>query len=443
VSRLHPNPPPPLPPSLVVRGRQVYTADGPVAAAILIAGGVIESIQPFDYSSAAPVFDAGDLPVLPGLVDTHVHINEPGRTEWEGFRTATRAAAAGGVTTLVDMPLNSIPATTPVEGLRAKIAAARDQCWVDVGFWGGVVPGNTPEIELLLKEGVLGFKCFLTPSGVEEFPNVTEADLRQALPELARLGALLLVHAELPALLGVLGGTGASAVVYRNYLSSRPRESENEAIALMIRLSRTFGARIHIVHLSSADALPMLRQARAEGLPVTVETCPHYLTFAAEDIPDGATEFKCAPPIRERENNQRLWAALEEGVIDMVVTDHSPCPPQMKSGDFATAWGGIASLQLSLPIMWTHCPTQKLVHWMSTAPARLAGLANRKGAIAPGLDADLIIWNPAAPPAELHHRHKLTPYHPQGAVEATFLRGQKIYERGSFASSPLGAILKP
>ena len=443
MSRLHPNPPPPPPPSLVVRGRQVYTADGPVAAAILIAGGVIQSIQPFDYSSAAPVVDAGDLPVLPGLVDTHVHINEPGRTEWEGFRTATRAAAAGGVTTLVDMPLNSIPATTSVDGLRAKIAAARDQCWVDVGFWGGVVPGNTPEIAPLVKEGVLGFKCFLTPSGVEEFPNVTEADLRQALPEMARLGAVLLVHAELPELLGVLGGTGDSPVLYRSYLNSRPRESENSGIALMIRLSRTFGARIHIVHLSSADALPMLRQARADGLPVTVETCPHYLTFASEDIPDGATEFKCAPPIRERENNQRLWAALEEGVIDMVVTDHSPCPPQMKSGDFATAWGGIASLQLSLAIMWTQCPTQKLVQWMSTAPARLAGLANRKGAIAPGLDADLVIWNPAAPPAELHHRHKLTPYHPQGAVEATFLRGQKIYERGSFASTPLGAILKP
>jgi allantoinase len=369
-----------------------------------------------------------------------VHINEPGRTEWEGFRTATRAAAAGGVTTLVDMPLNSVPATTSVEGLRAKIAAAREQCWVDVGFWGGVVPGNTPQIEPLLAAGVLGFKCFLTPSGVEEFPSVTEADLRQALPELARLGALLLVHAELPAF---LRGITDSPAVYRNYLNSRPRESENEAIALMIRLSQAFGGRIHIVHLSSADALPMLRQARADGLPVSIETCPHYLTFASEDIPDGATEFKCAPPIRERENNERLWAALDEGVIDMVVTDHSPCPPQMKSGDFASAWGGIASLQLSLAIMWSHRPGQKLVQWMSAAPARFAGLAHRKGAIAPGLDADLVIWNPNAPPPELHHRHKLTPYHPHGAVEATFLRGQKIYERGSFASAPHGAILRP
>ncbi len=429
---------------MIVRGRQVYTADGPVAASIHIAGGVIQSIQPFDHPAGAPVFDAGDLPVLPGLVDTHVHINEPGRTEWEGFRTATRAAAAGGVTTLVDMPLNSVPATTSLDGLRAKTRAAEGQCWVDVGFWGGVVPGNTRQIEPLVREGVLGFKCFLTPSGVDEFPDVTEADLRQALPELARLGSVLLVHAELPALLRPIAG---GAQIYRHYLHSRPRESENEAIALMVRLSRIFGVRIHIVHLSSADAIPVLRQARTEGLPVTVETCPHYLTFAAEDIPDGATEFKCAPPIRERENNQRLWAALEEGVIDIVVTDHSPCPPHMKSGDFATAWGGIASLQLSLPVMWSHRgagsrPAQ-LVQWMSTAPARLAGLANRKGAIAPGLDADLVIWNPNAPPAELHHRHKLTPHNPRGAVEATFLRGQKIYERGSFASAPLGAILKP
>jgi allantoinase len=426
----------------------VYTADGPVAASIHIAGGLIESIQPFEHSAGAPDFDAGDLPVLPGLVDTHVHINEPGRTEWEGFRTATRAAAAGGVTTLVDMPLNSVPATTSVDGLRAKVAAAEGQCWVDVGFWGGVVPGNTREFEPLVREGVLGFKCFLTPSGVDEFPNVTEADLREALPELARLGSLLLVHAELPSLLGVLGGTGDSPVLYRHYLHSRPRESENEAIALMIRLSRTFGARIHIVHLSSADALPLLRQAPG----VSVETCPHYLTFTAEDIADGATEFKCAPPIRERENRDRLWAALEDGAIHLVATDHSPCPPAMKSGDFASAWGGVTSLQLSLAIMWKNIQDRgiapkRLVEWMSAAPARLAGLANRKGAIAPGFDADLVIWNPnASPPAELQHRHKLTPYRPHqfpGAVEATFLRGQKIYERGSFASTPLGAILKP
>ena len=422
----------------------MYTPDGPIAASLHIAGDVIESIQPFEHSAGAPVFDAGDLPVLPGLVDTHVHINEPGRTEWEGFRTATRAAAAGGVTTLVDMPLNSVPATTSVEGLRAKIEAARGQCWVDVGFWGGVVPGNTPQLEPLVKDGVLGFKCFLTPSGVDEFPNATEADLREALPELARLGAVLLVHAELPAFLKPVQG---NLSIYGNYLDSRPRESENQAIALMIRLSQSFNARIHIVHLSSADALPMLR-----GSSLTVETCPHYLTFAAEDIPDCATEFKCAPPIRERENREGLWAALEEGAIHLVATDHSPCPPEMKAGDFSTAWGGIASLQLSLAVMWKHVhdrgiAPKRLVEWMSATPAGLAGLPHRKGAIAPGFDADLVIWNPGAPPpAELHHRHKLTPYQPHhypGAVEATFLRGQNIYERGNFVSAPLGAILKP
>jgi allantoinase len=428
---------------LIIRGREVHTPAGAVSASIHIAGGRIESVRPYHQIESCPIFEAGDMPVLPGLVDTHVHINEPGRTEWEGFTTATRAAAAGGVTTLVDMPLNSVPATTSVEGLRAKIAAAQEQCWVDVGFWGGVVPGNRAQIEPLLKAGVLGFKCFLTPSGVEEFPHVTESDLWQALPELARLGAVLLVHAESPARLRPIAGDPFS---YRNYLESRPRAAEQDAIALMIRGSRAFGARIHIVHLSSADAIPIIRKARREGLPLTVETCPHYLTFASEDIGDGATEFKCAPPIRERENRERLWAALEEGVIDLVATDHSPCPPGMKAGDFGSAWGGIASLQMSLAIMWNQCigrlsgcPTL-----MSAAPAKLAGLLHRKGAITPGLDADIVVWNPAGRFTELQHRHKLTPYRPQdfpGAVEATFLRGNKIYERGDFASDPHGAIL--
>jgi allantoinase len=429
---------------LIVRGRRVYTPDGPISASIHISDGVIESIRPFESAAGGLVFDAGDSHVLPGLVDTHVHINEPGRTEWEGFHTATRAAAAGGVTTLVDMPLNSTPATTSVEGFRAKSEAARGQCWVDVGFWGGVVPGNASQIEPLVREGVLGFKCFLTPSGVDDFPNVSERDLRQALPELARLGAVLLVHAESPAKLRAMEG---DPNVYAHYLASRPRESENEAIALMIRLGEEFSAKMHIVHLSSADALPMLR-----GAELTVETCPHYLTFAAEEIPDGALEFKCAPPIREQENRERLWAGLEAGAIHLVATDHSPCPPAMKSGDFSSAWGGIASLQLSLAIMWNGTQkrgiaSERISEWMSAAPARLAGLAHRKGSIAVGLDADLAIWNPdAAPPAELHHRHKLTPYRRQdfpGAVEATFLRGNKIYERGGFSSAALGAILKP
>jgi allantoinase len=423
---------------LIIRGRRVYTSAGFVPASIHIADGLIESIHPFEETAGAPVYEADEFPVLPGLVDTHVHINEPGRTEWEGFETATLAAAAGGVTTLVDMPLNSIPATTSVEGVYAKMEAARGRCWVDVGFWGGVVPGNTNQLEALVAEGVLGFKCFLAPSGVDEFRHVNEADLRLAAPALARLGAVLLVHAESPDQLRAISGDPR---VYRNYLDSRPRAAELDAIALMIELAREYRIKVHIVHLSSADALPVLRKARAEGLPITVETCPHYLTFAAEDIRDGATEFKCAPPIRERENSQRLWAALEEGVIDLVATDHSPCPPAMKSGDFATAWGGIASLQLSLGIMWGIAP-ERVAQWMSAAPARLAGLGNRKGAIAPGFDADIVIWNPAGKPGPLYHRHKLTPYRIEaGAVEATFLRGRKIYERGHFGSGPMGEIL--
>jgi allantoinase len=292
---------------------------------------------------------------------------------------------------------------------------------VDVGFWGGVVPGNTSQIEPLVQAGVLGFKCFLTPSGVDEFPCVTQSDLWQALPELARLGAVLLVHAESPALLQPIAG---DPLRYRNYLNSRPRASEPDAIALLIRGSRAFGARIHIVHLSSADAIPMIREARGDRLPLTVETCPHYLTFASEDIPDGATEFKCAPPIRERENRERLWAALEEGVIDLVATDHSPCPPEMKCGDFGSAWGGIASLQLSLAVLRRRATLERIGKWMSAAPAKLAGLQHRKGAIALGCDADIVIWNPDGKPAELEHRHKLTPYRRQdfpGAVEATFL----------------------
>jgi len=432
---------------LIVRGHRVYTADGPAAASIHISNGLIESVQPYDHSKGASVFDAGDYPVLPGLVDSHVHINDPGRAEWEGFETATRAAAAGGVTTLVDMPLNSIPATTFVSGWQAKIDAARGRCWVDVGLWGGVVPGNTDQIAGLVQAGVLGFKCFLTPSGVDEFVNVGESDLRKAAPELAKLGAVLLAHAESPALLRKIAGDPR---VYRNYLDSRPRESEQEAIALLIEICRSYGNRVHIVHLASADAVPMLRKARAEGLPITVETCPHYLVFAAEDIPDGTTEFKCAPPIRERENAERLWAALEEGVIDLVATDHSPCPPSMKAGDFASAWGGIASIQLSLAIMWREVekrglPVERLVQWMSAAPARLAGLGRRKGAIAAGFDADIVVWNPNGVGGELQHRHKLTPYRPSqfpGAVEATFLRGQKVYEQGRFAEGPMGAILR-
>jgi allantoinase len=338
---------------------------------------------------------------------------------------------------------------------------------VDVGFWGGVVPGNLPELARLLAAGVVGFKCFLIDSGVEEFPHVTEEDLRPALLELKRLGAVLIVHAELPGPIERAGRARQSDTAatghtnarrrYAEFLLSRPRAAENEAVAMMLRLCRETGARIHIVHHSSADALPELRRARNEGLPVTLETCPHYLSFVAEEIPDGATEFKCCPPIRERENCEQLWAALGEGLIDMVVSDHSPCPPALKlrdEGDFLSAWGGISSLQLRLPVMWTHASERghsfnQLAEWLAHAPARLAGLDKKKGAIAEGLDADLVIWNPEetfrVAPAMLQHRHRLTPYEGRllrGVVETTFLRGEKIYDRGNFPSHPTGALLK-
>jgi allantoinase len=435
-----------MPADLVVRGRRVVTPAGVAPASILIQDGKIAAVGAAgDLPAGVPVIDAGEAVVMPGLVDTHVHINEPGRTGWEGFETATRAAAAGGITTLVDMPLNSIPATTTREALRVKREAAQGKCRVDVGFWGGVVPGNSEEIAGLVEDGVLGFKSFLVPSGVEEFQHVTEADLREAMPRLN--GAVLLVHAELPGSLATCEGDR-----YDDWLRSRPDAAETEAIALLVRLSRELGARVHIVHLATAEALPLLREARRH-LPVTVETCPHYLTFAAEEIPDGALAFKCAPPIRSRENRERLWDALREGLIDLVATDHSPSPPELKQGGFRAAWGGIASLQLALPAVWTGARERgfslpDLARWMSGNPARLAGLAN-KGAIEPGFDADLVIWEPEASvrvePEALQHRHKLTPYAGRmldGVVRRTLLRGETVYHDGDFPGMPAGRLLK-
>ena len=472
--------------NLVIRAKQVVLSNRIAPASIHIRDGIITSISSFE--NVPPDCELIEINhesiVMPGLVDTHVHINEPGRTNWEGFATATQAAAAGGVTTLIDMPLNSIPPTTTVAGFNAKLEAARGQCYVDVGFWGGVVPGNTGELAPLFAAGVVGFKCFLIHSGVDEFPNVTEADLRAALPELTKLGAVLIVHAEVPGPISRTGipacrsldgspvednatetdrnvcptspGKNACPTKYVTFLASRPRAAENEAVELMIRLSREFGTRVHIVHHSSADALPVLRDAKTAGLKITAETCPHYLAFAAEDIPDGATEFKCCPPIRERENREQLWSALGSGVIDMIVSDHSPCPPELKlreSGDFLRAWGGISSLQLRLPIIWTEAQRrgfsiQDLTRWLCSVPARLVGLGEKKGALAPGYDADLVVWNPSqefrVSGAALHHRHKLTPYEGQvlnGIVEKTFLRGTKIYDRGEFIAEPRGLLL--
>src|SRR5215203_4849254 len=340
-------------PDLIIRGQRVVLPETIAPRSVHIREERIVFVGDYDDVVAdCEVVDAGESMVMPGLVDTHVHINAPGRTEWEGFRSATLAAAAGGVTTVVDMPLNSVPPTTTLAGFKTKLETARDDCFVDVGFWGGVVPGNTAELAPMFAAGVVGFKCFLVPSGVDEFPHVTEANLREAMPELTRLGALLIVHAELP---GPMKSAG-SAVDYEAFLASRPRAAENEAVELMIRLSKEFGTRVHVVHLSSAEAIPMLRQAQAAGVKITAETCPHYLHFAAEEVPPGATEFKCCPPIRERDNREELWQGLAEGTIDFIVSDHSPCPEEMKlreSGDFMNAWGGIASLQLRLPIVWT------------------------------------------------------------------------------------------
>jgi allantoinase len=442
---------------LIVRSRRVVTPAGIGPAAIHIRDGVIRSVRVGgEAPRAAAEYDAGDLVVMPGLVDTHVHINEPGRTGWEGFACATRAAAAGGVTTLIDMPLNSIPATTSRDAFHQKLAAARGQCWVDVGFWGGVVPTNGDQLRPLYEAGVFGFKCFLVPSGVPEFAAASEADLRAALPELAALGATLLVHAEWPEQIQPAEEISGDPRRYRTWLASRPPAAEVAAIEILVRLAREFGVHVHVVHLSASEALELFEQARAERLPVSVETCPHYLTFAAEEIPDGATEFKCAPPIRSRDNAERLWEALGAGLISLVASDHSPSPPEMKcrdTGDFLRAWGGIASLQLSLSVVWTEARRRghslaDLAEWMCAAPARLAGLEQRKGAIAAGRDADLVVWKPdatfAVDPAGLHHRHRLTPYAGRvlaGVVEATFLRGRKIYESGRLAAEPAGTLL--
>ena len=443
---------------LIIRGRNVVLPDAIGPRSIHVRDGVIDAVRDYDEVAAdCELIDAGDAVVMPGLVDTHVHINSPGRTEWEGFESATRAAAAGGVTTLVDMPLNSIPATTTLAAFKTKIEDAKRGCFVDVGFWGGVVPGNTGELAAMHEAGVVGFKCFLVPSGVDEFQYVAEKHLREAMPELSRLDALLIVHAELPGPIACCAAVSdGPSSDYSTFLASRPRAAENEAVELMIRLSREFGTRVHIVHLSSADAVPLLREAQAAGVAITAETCPHYLHFVAEEVPDGATEFKCCPPIRERENREELWRGLAAGTIDMIVSDHSPCPAQMKlaeTGDFLAAWGGIASLQLRLPIVWTEARRRgfslnDLAKWVCENPARQVRLESRKGAIAVGRDADLVIWDPDAEflvdASSLHHRHKITPYHGEtltGVVRKTFLRGRKIYDDGRVEPQPTGQLL--
>jgi allantoinase len=446
-----------LGPSLIIRGHRVATPDGLQAAAIHIDGGRIADVSEFDdVTPGVEVVEAGDALVFPGLVDTHVHVNQPGRTEWEGFATATRAAAAGGVTTLLDMPLNSNPPTTSVAALETKRAAALGHCAVDTGFLGGLIPGNGAQLASLHSAGVFGFKCFLCPSGVDEFPPMSPGDLREAAPALTALDALLMVHAEWPAAMGHAAGTSGDRRAYTTWLAGRPVVAETEAVRFLIGLARESGLRIHVVHVSAPETLELISAARAEGIPMTAETCPHYLGFAAEEIPDGATEYKCAPPIREARHRDGLWEALARGRLDAVVSDHSPAPPAMKlreEGDFLRAWGGIASLQLRLPAIWTgarargYAP-ERLAAWLCAGPARVAGLAGRKGALAAGHDADLVLWHPekefVVTPGALRHRHALTPWLGRalaGVVEATYLRGERVYARAGTDHPPRGRLL--
>ena len=435
-----------------LRSTRVVRPDAVGPATVWVEDGRIAEVtdgSPF----AAPVIDLGDAALSPGLVDCHVHVNEPGRTEWEGFETATRAAAAGGVTSLVDMPLNSNPVTTDRAALDAKLRASAGKCFVDVGFWGGVVPGNAAALAGLARGGVLGCKAFLVHSGIDDFPNALESDLAEAMPILRDLGLPLLAHAELD--LGAAHHSGDPRA-YSRYLASRPAAWEDAAIGLLVDLCRATRCHVHIVHLSSAGSLPALRRAKDEGLPITVETCPHYLCFDAETIPDGATEYKCAPPIRNRENREALWRGLFDGVIDFVITDHSPCLPALKlpeRGDFMEAWGGIASLQLGLPAIWSEARLRgaglsDLASWMSARPAAFAGIGKTKGRIATGFDADFVVWNPEAPfrvaPDTLFFRHRVSPYVGRGlvgVVRETWLRGRRVFASGRHPEGPIGLPL--
>ncbi|MCX5193555.1 allantoinase AllB [Streptomyces sp. NBC_00249] len=437
---------------LVLRSTRVITPEGTRAASVAVAGGKITAVLAYEAEvpAGARLEDFGDDVLLPGLVDTHVHVNDPGRTEWEGFWTATRAAAAGGITTILDMPLNSLPPTTTVDNLRVKQEVARTKAHVDVGFWGGALPDNVKDLRPLHDAGVYGFKCFLSPSGVDEFPELDQERLATSLAEITGFGGLMIVHAEDPHHLDSAPQTPGPK--YADFLASRPRDAENTAIGNLIAQAKRLNARVHVLHLSSSDALPLIAAAKAEGVRITVESCPHYLTLTAEEVPDGASEFKCCPPIRESANQDLLWDALADGTIDCIVSDHSPSTADLKTDDFATAWGGISSLQLGLPAIWTEAQKrgrslEDVVRWMSTAPAALAGLA-AKGAIEAGRDADFAVLAPeetfTVDPAHLHHRNQVTAYAGKtlhGVVKSTWLRGTQIADHGT-PTEPTGLLLE-
>eukprot|EP01112_Ceratiomyxa_fruticulosa_P021950 TRINITY_DN7904_c0_g2_i1.p1 TRINITY_DN7904_c0_g2~~TRINITY_DN7904_c0_g2_i1.p1 ORF type:complete len:683 (-),score=156.90 TRINITY_DN7904_c0_g2_i1:79-2052(-) len=459
--------------STVVKGKKVLIDGNIIPASIHIRDGIIVKISGYeDVPPNTKVIDAENLVVMPGLVDTHVHVNEPGRTEWEGFLTATRAAAAGGVTTIVDMPLNSSPVTTSLEALNEKIKVLPNQCYVDVGLLGGVVPGNSNEITSMIeKGGVVGFKSFMVFSGIDEFPAVEEGDIRAAMEIIRNLKSegrdvVLMFHAEVggPIIEAHKDVQNLKPNNYSTFLASRPDTAETEAIEIVIRLAKEYNVHVHIVHLSSAHALDMIKKAKADGVQITVETTFHYLHLVAENVPDGNTLFKCCPPIRAAENREKLWQGLRENVIDMIVSDHSPCTVALKKledGNFLNSWGGIASLQLGLSLMWTEAKPrgftlQDLSKWMCENTSRLVHLQDRKGAIKVGRDADLIIWDPEfqwlVDQSKLEFKNRYSPYHKDtlfGKVHKTILRGQVVFELGAedganvFVGEPKGRRVVP
>lgn len=435
-----------------IRSTRIVHADRVESGVVLVQGGKILSVTQTP-PPWAEIEDVGDAVVMAGLVDCHVHINEPGRTDWEGFHSATRAALCGGVTTLVDMPLNCSPVTVTPEALRLKLDSLRSKLHVDVGFWAGIVPGNGDQLQALMEAGALGGKAFMCHSGIDEFPASGLDELSHAARIFKPYDAPVLAHAEV---VGPVEPTAGGPESYRRYMLSRPPEWELKAIEQLIEVCRETGAPVHIVHLATAEALPMIEAARGEGLPLTVETCPHYLCLEAEEIGDGQTVFKCAPPIRGRENRDGLWEGLRSGLIDFVVSDHSPCPPEMKGldeGNFATSWGGISSLDLGLPVVWTEAQRrgfglQDVARWMSLGPSKLPRLDDVKGSLEEGKHADIVVWSPeesvTVRAEERHTRHRLTPYAGRtykGRVEMTVLGGEVAYRRGNPFGAPLGVPL--